>query len=1766
VADLITGLGGQAGFGETSLVRFDDGSSSFIDLRSIFGPQGLNYFGQNYTGLYLNNNGSVTFVNATSQYTPAAITGNTANPIIAPFWADVDTRGGVVGATPGGTSTGSDLVWYDLDTVNRTFTATWDDVGYYSYKTNKLNAFQLVIKAVGTNGDFDISFRYENVDWVTGDVSGGVNGLGGTAARIGYSSGNGVNFFELPQSGNQAGLLSIEQASNVGEPGVYTFAVRNGATASTISVGDVTVVEGNGATPTYAAVQVFLAAPSPTPITVRYATADGVAVSGQDYIAQSGILTFAPGVTQQTIFVEIVGDRVIETDETFRINLSNPVGAPIGGPTGVVTIVNDDGLAVSDVSMLEGTSATPTLFTFTVSLLSAQTSAVTVNYATESGTAISGVDFTAVSGSLTFAAGEVSKTVTVAVAADSLGEADETFNLRLSGATGSGIADAVGVGTIRNDDGLVIDDISVVEGTAATAGTVNVTIRLLSAATSTVTVNWATAPGTATSPADFTTQSGTVTFAPGQTSQTVAIPIIRDNLVEGVETFTVNLSGAVNASIIDGQATVRILDDDGFSVSDATVTEGDAGTTTLSFVVTLASASTTSATVNYATANGTAIAGSDYSATNGTLTFAAGQTSKTVSVTVTGDLTPEAIETLTLNLSNATGAAIVDGVGVGTIYDNDGVSISDVSITEGNSGVTNAAVTIRLSAASSSPVTVSYATQDGTATAGLDYTATSGTVTFAAGETVKTILVPIIGDTLYEGNETIRVLLSSPSGTAIVDGSGTITILNDDAAPAPSIRVVDAALVEGTGGGASIMRFQVALSQVRTSAVTVQYSTADGTATAGSDYAATSGTLTIPAGSLYGYIEVAVTRDATVEADETFTLNLSNPSAGVIIVDGSATGVILNDDAPPPLPTLSISALSASKAEGNSGFTPFTFTVTRTGDASAAVNVGYAVSGSGGQPANGADFGGVLPAGLVSFAAGETSKVITINVLGDTVVEQNEGFTVTLSNPVGATLVTASATGLITNDDVAPPPPPLPTLSISALSASKAEGNAGATPFTFTITRSGDASAAVNVGYSVSGGSGQPANGADFVGGALPGGLVSFAAGETSKVVTINVLGDTLVEQSEGFTVTLSNPVGATIATASATGLIANDDVTPLPVLSISALSASKAEGNAGATPFTFTITRAGDVSGAVNVTYSVAGVGAQAADGADFVGGALPGGLVSFAAGETSKVVTVNVLGDAIVEQNEGLTVTLSNPVGATIATASAIGLITNDDVGLAPTLSISALSASKAEGNAGATPFTFTITRAGDVSAAVNVTYSVAGVGAQAADGADFVGGSLPGGLVSFAAGETSKAVTINVLGDALVEQNEGFTVTLSNPVGATIATASAIGLITNDDVGPAPTLSISALSASKAEGNTGSTPFTFTVTRAGAATTAVNVSYAVTGIGGQPANAADFVGGVLPAGLIAFAIGETSKVVTINVLGDTLAELNESFAVTLSNPVGATVATAMAVGLITNDDAGAAGSLSITATSAIKAEGHMGTTPFTFTVTRSGDATSAASVSYVVTGSGGQPADAADFVGGVLPSGVVSFGALETSKVVTINVLGDTLMEADQGFTVTLANPNGAVIGTGSALGVIMNDDAPMNTITGTAGNDTLVGTSGPDQIFGQGGRDMLTGGGGADRFVYTAISQSTPGLVGRDTIVDFNRLEGDKIDLSGIDANLIMAGDQAFTVVSGDFTGGMGELSIIRWAGYSTVQIDLQGDGIADLMINVYGAIEASDFIL
>ena len=300
-----------------------------------------------------------------------------------------------------------------------------------------------------------------------------------------------------------------------------------------------------------------------------------------------------------------------------------------------------------------------------------------------------------------------------------------------------------------------------------------------------MTVDYATADGTANAGADYTATSGTLTFAPGEAAMTIRVPTLEDTTQEQTETFTVALISPSGATLQDGVATGAITDDDGpvtplptLSIADATVEEGEQA----QFTVTLSRTATGTVTVDYATADGTANAGADYTATSGTLTFAPGEAAMTIRVPTLEDTTQEQTETFTVTLSAPAGATLQDGTATGTITDDDAppptlstLSIGDTEATEGNM----AEFLVTLRPARTLMVTVSFRSVDGTAVAGLDYTATTGALRFEPGETTATIAVATLTDEMVEGAERFTVELSDPMGALVRDGTGVGTITDD---------------------------------------------------------------------------------------------------------------------------------------------------------------------------------------------------------------------------------------------------------------------------------------------------------------------------------------------------------------------------------------------------------------------------------------------------------------------------------------------------------------------------------------------------------------------------------------------------------------------------------------------------------------------------------------------------------------------------------------------------------------------------------------------------------------------------------------------------------------------------------------------------------------------------------------------------------------------------------------------------------------------------
>ena len=672
-------------------------------------------------------------------------------------------------------------------------------------------------------------------------------------------------------------------------------------------------------------------------------------------------------------------------------------------------------IAIHDAEVVEGDSGTSHA-EFTVELSEAWPFEITVEFATEDGEAAAPLDYEADEGTVTFAPGDTVETITVDVRGDVVDEetGDEDFLVVLADAIDENalaieIARHVAVGLIVGDDQtLEIEGTSVFEGDSGTTGA-TLAVTLSSVSSRHVTVDYRTADGTARAGADYVGESGTLTFSPGELSETITVDVKGDTFAEGgeegLEEFTVLLNDASHADIAASHGVVTILDDDAtIEIGDAAVAEPDSGTTEALFEVNLSAPATSHVTVHYRTVEGSARAGDDFESRSGTLTFSPGEVSKSISVPVKSDAVRDAEEDDELfyvELFDASGAEIGDGVGEGKIVDADvTIEVEDVAVME---GADKAIVEVKLNKPVDETVRVRYATRDGSAIEPDDYTEQSGTLTFQPGEAGKRILIDIEDDKIAEEEEIFYLELSSPSGAKVLDGQSEITLLDNE----DLIAIEDVVITEGDSRGLEAS-FPVTLSAPSPDTVTVAWRTVDGTATAPDDYERSSGTVTFAPGQVSRSIEVRIVDDDVDEgaADpEIFFIDLSNPR-GARVADTRAEAEIFDDD-------LTIAIEDAEVAEEDEEDVDAVFTLRLSSESGRAVEVSYRTRD--GSAVADEDYEAVSD--TVVFPPGEVEAEIEIPVFADLEDEPEENFMLELSDPVNARLDRKKAEATIEASD-----------------------------------------------------------------------------------------------------------------------------------------------------------------------------------------------------------------------------------------------------------------------------------------------------------------------------------------------------------------------------------------------------------------------------------------------------------------------------------------------------------------------------------------------------------------------------------------------------------------------------------------------------------------------------------------------------------------------------------------------------------------------------
>ncbi|WP_255902152.1 Calx-beta domain-containing protein [Paradesertivirga mongoliensis] len=1384
-------------------------------------------------------------------------------------------------------------------------------------------------------------------------------------------------------------------------------------------------------------------ASAPTDITFYLTgTADG---SGTDYTASPSAVTITipAGQNSVTLPLLVLEDDIIEDVETVTLTTTGVSNTDLPGivvansPQTLNISDNDDNttLTVSNATVTEGNSGFVSM-NFTVSLAKATGRSFSVKYTTEDGTATSaGNDYLSKQDVLNFSGmpGE-SFTVSVQVRGDQMIEMNEAFKLKLydlSDPFGGRLtfASSTATGTITDDDLIPANtSITITQTNGSETGPVPASFTFSFptgvSADAPTTINFGLS-GTATG-IDYTgAGSSSVTIPAGDNSFTLSLPVIDDTLIENTETVILT-SGSVSSpygiTVANSPQSLEIADNDNATlvISGATVAEGNSGTTTLSFTVTLDKATGSPFTVDYATSGGTATAGNDYTAKSGTLSFNGTAGSQTIVVSVTGDQKIEPHENFTIAISNLSSSfgnrltiPAAGSTATGTIT-NDDSGVITITPTDGmEAGLVPGTFTFSFPAGVTvdAPTTVSY-TLSGTAESGNDYTgAISGSVEIPAKSNSITLTLPVLADLVVEDTETVILttgIITSPYAVTVGNSPQSLDIIDKDQAV---LSLTGPATITEGDSGSQLATYTVTLNQATAGSFTVDYASSNGTASiADNDYESSSGRLTFAgtAGETETFT-VQINGDQKIEADENFSVVLSNLISSFsnkpVVQSTPVVTSIKNDDSG----VITITSTNGSETGPVPG--TFTFSLPDGVTADAATVIYTGLTGT----AIGIDYTGAGTSS-VTIPIGENSFTLTLPVINDALAENTETIILTtgsVDSPYGITVANSPQSLDIADNDNA-------TLSISG--ASIAETNSGTTTLSFTVTLDKDTGAPFTVDYVTANGTATVSDN-DYV---AASGSLTFNGTAGSQPIVITVKGDQKVELDENFTVTLSNlssnfdnRLSIPVAGSTATGTINNDDTGVITITSTNGSETGPVGGS-----FIFSFPAGVSMDAPTTINYTLSGTAESTKDYTEAISGS-----VTIPATETSVVLPLGVLDDAVVEDTETIILTagtISSPYTVTIANSpQSLNIIDNDQAAVTLTG-----QSTITEGNDGTQTITYTATLNKATQSGFTVEYATADGTATLADN-DYESGT---GILTFAgaAGET-KTFTVVVNGDKKIEADEEISVALSNLVSSlsnrpVIQTTPVVTTIENDDSG---IITITSTNGSETGPVSGTFTFSFPTDVSSDAPTTIN--FGLTGT----ATAVDYTGAGTSS--IIIPAGENSITLTLPVTNDALIEGTESIILTtgaVSTPYALSIANSpQSLNITDNDNA------TLTVAGETKAEGDAGNKVLNFTVTLDKETGTPFTVDYITSDGTAKVSDD-DYTA---KSGTLSFsGAAGESRIVAVSITGDEKIEADENFTLALSNlskySDAIVINGSPATGIIDNDDTGVITITPGSGLET------------------------------------------------------------------------------------------------------------------------------
>ncbi|MGI9249991.1 MAG: Calx-beta domain-containing protein, partial [Pseudohongiellaceae bacterium] len=1359
-------------------------------------------------------------------------------------------------------------------------------------------------------------------------------------------------------------------------PPIYTM---GSATIATVTLLDndvpaVSVADTSAAESTNLIFTVTISPVSYQTVLVKHDTANGSAEAGKDYIAiTNAMLTFAPGDSVGHITVTIINDDITESRENLTLTLSSTTNSTFTDPEATGTIIDDEmptlSINASASSITEGDNA--------VFIITSTNSPMDDTVVGVAGIETGNFVTNALPTTATLAANKATTTLTIATTDDMINETDGSLTMQLNiGSTlpnyQEGSASTATVNIADND----VPAISIADASTAESANLIFTVTISPVSYQTVVVSYATADGTAEEGKDYTgITNAMLTFASGTSSGHITVSVLNDDITEGSEDLTLTLSDATNATLSASasSATGTITDDEmptlSIRASASSITEGDNAV----FIITSTNSPMSDTTISVmGTPTGNFIA----STLPTTVTLVADETTATLTVATTDDMVDEANGSLTMQLNiGGTLPNYQEGsvtIATVVIEDNDvpAVSVADVSAAES----VNLVFSVTISPVSYQTVVVNYATMDGTAEAGKDYTAISDAMlTFVQGASSGQITVSVFNDDITEGSEDLTLTLSNATNATLAVGASAATgTITDDEMPTLSISASASSITEGDD---AVFIVTSTNSPMDDTVINVMGSEEG-------DFVANAlpTAVTLVANETTATFTVVTTDDSTDEANGSLTMQLNIGSTMPNYQEGSvtiATVVIADND----VPAISVADTSAPESAN------LVFSVTLAPVSYQTVVVTYATMD--GTAEAGKDYIAINNATL-TFAPGTSGGQITVTVINDDITEGDEDLTLTLSNATNATLAVgaSSAIGTITDDE-------MPTLSISAMTSPITEGDNAV--FIVTSTNSPMDDAVINLMGSEKG---------DFVANALLT-TVTLVANETTATFTVATIDDSTDEANGSLTMQIDStnlPTNYTTGSVTiATVVIEDNDV---PLISVADTSAVESAN------LVFSVTISPTSYQTVVVTYATMDGMAEA--GKDYT--AISNAMLTFVPDASSGQITVSVFNDDITEGNEDLTLTLSNATNATLAVgaSAATGTITDDEMSM---LSIRAVTSPIAEGDDAV--FIITSTNSPMDDTVINVMGSEKG---------DFVANALPT-AVTLVANETTVTLTVATTDDSTDEADGSLTMQIDStnlPTNYTAGSVTIVTVVIEDNDGPG--ISVADSSSAETDGQ-----MVFTIALSDTPVEQTQVSWttaddmtpgamrATTG-NDPPATGTDYI---MTSGTLTFAAGAStiSLNVTVKIVNDDAVEPDETFLLVLSSPTNeATLAGAEATGTITSEDISV-----ISGADTTSAESAY----LIFPVTLSPVSYKTVVVSYATMD--GTAEEGKDYTG--ISNAMLTFAPGDSGGYITVTVINDDITEGSEDLTLTLSGPINATLAASasSATGTITDDEMPTLSIS-------------------------------------------------------------------------------------------------------------------------------------